>query len=719
MFSFLRRPRKAEPASLPQGLFRLPEPLAQRFAVLQEVSNQSPGECYLVVDAEQQPFRVRILRCRTERQPALFARLRQSTNLQHPSVLRWTEVGEGDDFVWALEPAARPDDSFDTLLQTAPHDPGEVDGWLRQLLSLWQFASRIGVVHGHLNPDCIFLEEGRVVVADWGLSSVVNDFCIAGTGDFRFPYVIAPEQLSDSVALSPESDLFVVGCLGYHLVSGVHPFEASDGMQRLVRILSEEPSTLDSSLPLALRQSIEGLLNKRSDRRTFQSRPDGGAASEVIQSLQTEGDYREGDGFTLDPKRAIVQLASFQFVESEDFWLPLVAAANAWNARELVVRRNSRKLTFLYSGCRISGQEMENLFAYALADRRTGMAHFALGVAGALGIRDVQVLLESDGHSTRLKQVGTPVLKSGSQQELRLTLERSQAWSEPSEPLLKRLAESPVGLSFDGKPMTRCFEGPELEQGGLVLRLRLRGRGLRQSSCKALVNGLLFELKTTGLPSGATALLRGNLQHDLTYRNLIHNEELAQAASALPGCLQELAMQQVQQHPLRLEWLELYNLALPHLSHDEKDRLFTGLLQLEPELFAVQHPLYRCAMASQGNVEQLLGEKPLYAELPSTFRAAREWVETCYPWRDNSGRRLLLYGWLYDHFPLEPMQGSELLRELTAYPVYEQEYLDPLVLPRVIQFYRANPGLKPGDAPWEQHYPPAMKQVRSWFESFA
>jgi serine/threonine-protein kinase len=157
---------------------------------------------------------------RFHREGRLLARL------DHPHIIHCYAVGEACGFHYlAMEFAGG----------------GSLQAWLKRLGRLavgdalhvalacaraLQYAHDLGLVHRDVKPDNILLTaEGVVKVADLGLARAVDDLDLTQTGvGLGTPLYAAPEQALDAKHVDARCDLYALGCVLYHLLTGQPPF---------------------------------------------------------------------------------------------------------------------------------------------------------------------------------------------------------------------------------------------------------------------------------------------------------------------------------------------------------------------------------------------------------------------------------------------------------------------------------------------------------------
>jgi len=122
-----------------------------------------------------------------------------------------------------------------------------------QLLHALAYAHRQGIIHRDIKPSNILLtQEGTVKVADFGIARIVEEDDVATgepgeiVGSARY---MSPEQLRGEDA-TPRSDVYSVGVLLYHCLTGRPPFSGD------VRSLARQHIHKDPTPPRKLNKRI-------------------------------------------------------------------------------------------------------------------------------------------------------------------------------------------------------------------------------------------------------------------------------------------------------------------------------------------------------------------------------------------------------------------------------------------------------------------------------
>ena len=204
--------------------------------------------------ARQQDHRQRFLR---EAQAA--------GSLQHPNVVTIYDLGELDGHLFiAMEYVHGTD--LERLMSGAEQLKlqSKLDIIVDVLMGL-SYAHKHGIVHRDIKPANVRVgEDGQAKIMDFGVahlasSDMTRTGIVVGT-----PSYMAPEQVMGGKAV-PGTDLFAVGAVLYHLLTGTKPFEGPTLQSLFYRIVTDMPRPLDEvrpGLPTALNTIIQTAMAK-------------------------------------------------------------------------------------------------------------------------------------------------------------------------------------------------------------------------------------------------------------------------------------------------------------------------------------------------------------------------------------------------------------------------------------------------------------------------
>jgi tetratricopeptide (TPR) repeat protein len=205
--------------------------------------------------------------------------------LQHPNIVQLYEVGEHDSLPYiALEFVDG--GSLAQKTGSKPQPPREAAEQVERLARSMHFAHQNGIVHRDLKPANILLTaDGIPKVTDFGLAKRLE----ADSGQTRTgtlmgtPSFMAPEQArGDNKAVGPLTDVYSLGAILYHQLTGRPPFAAGSAMETVVAVLKTEPvapSRLQATTPRDLETICLKCLQKEPQHRYA-------SAAELADDLQ-------------------------------------------------------------------------------------------------------------------------------------------------------------------------------------------------------------------------------------------------------------------------------------------------------------------------------------------------------------------------------------------------------------------------------------------------
>lgn len=189
-----------------------------------------------------------------------FQREAQSAaGLAHPNVIDIYSVGElegGLPYI-VMEHVGGPSLS-ERLEAEGPMPEGEVKRLVGEVASALEAAHRRGIVHRDVKPSNVLYDEetGRALVTDFGIAAVRREeaedgeaSALTATGAFLgTPESASPEQVRGE-EVTEQADLYALGLLGYRLLTGESPYDATTPVEMAAAHLKEEPRPLSDHRP--------------------------------------------------------------------------------------------------------------------------------------------------------------------------------------------------------------------------------------------------------------------------------------------------------------------------------------------------------------------------------------------------------------------------------------------------------------------------------------
>lgn len=199
--------------------------------------------------------------------------IRTTARLNHPNILPLFDSGEAEGLLFFVMPLV----VGQTLRQRMEREsPLPLDAALAigtDLCSALDHAHRQGVIHRDIKPENILLQDGRAVLADFGIALAVkaDNLRLTGSGlAVGTPAYMSPEQVLGERALDARSDIYSVGTVLYEMLAGVPPFTGTTMQAVIARTLTEPavpPSRHRRDIPPHLDAAVLAALEKDPARR--------------------------------------------------------------------------------------------------------------------------------------------------------------------------------------------------------------------------------------------------------------------------------------------------------------------------------------------------------------------------------------------------------------------------------------------------------------------
>jgi WD40 repeat protein/predicted Ser/Thr protein kinase len=196
-----------------------------------------------------------------------------AAQLQHAGIVPIYEVGEhGGQPYFSMEYVAGRD--LAALVRENPLAPARAARYLKVAAEAIHYAHSQGVLHRDLKPSNILIgPDDRPRITDFGLAKQTGtDSDLTLTGQtLGTPGYLPPEQASRRFGVvGPSSDVYALGAVFYHLLTGRPPFLAGSLAETLQQVLEMEPVAprqLNPAVPRDLEVICLCCLAKEQTRR--------------------------------------------------------------------------------------------------------------------------------------------------------------------------------------------------------------------------------------------------------------------------------------------------------------------------------------------------------------------------------------------------------------------------------------------------------------------
>ena len=278
----------------------LHEPISERYYLQQHLHHGMMSDVYLAYD-EHLKCNVAI-KMVSNYQPESRLRLQSEiqtlSTLSHDHILPILDHGKYDTYHYLVMPYSKQGTLLERISKGKLTEE-EAGNILAQVTSALQFAHDHGIVHRDIKPSNILLDNDNdhyVYLADFGLAKAMGKGSDLTQTGFLIgtPEYMAPELIDKPESVS--SDIYALGILLYHMLTGHPPFRGNSPLAvcwKHLRELPVPPSHLNPAIQPPVEQVILRALHKDPQQRF----PGAKALAQVYMnalqsSQQTKGSLR-------------------------------------------------------------------------------------------------------------------------------------------------------------------------------------------------------------------------------------------------------------------------------------------------------------------------------------------------------------------------------------------------------------------------------------------
>jgi serine/threonine protein kinase len=206
--------------------------------------------------------------------------------LQHPNIVTVYDAGEEDSVLYLAMQYIEGSDLSTVLRNQGRLRPYRALDVCRQVAAALDAAHSQGLIHRDVKPANVLIEGRTAFLTDFGLTKRIEgtQTQLTKAGDVVGTiHYVAPEQIEGG-RVDARTDIYSLGCLVYHCLSGELPFARDTDVAVIYAHLSEEPPRITSvrpELPGGLDAVIAKALEKAPERR-FQTCADLMSAARAV-----------------------------------------------------------------------------------------------------------------------------------------------------------------------------------------------------------------------------------------------------------------------------------------------------------------------------------------------------------------------------------------------------------------------------------------------------
>ncbi len=263
----------------------------------------------------EQPSAIKVLEGAWSRDPLMSARFEAEADalkrLDHPNIVRVLETCELDDGRLCIVMDLAEGCDLGRLMRAGKLEQQRAISIFEKVCAAVEHAHEQGIAHRDIKPANILVAgEDEVKLADFGLAKEGSANTIgaltATTDQFGTAYYLAPERMISRAPAGPPQDVYALGVLLYHLLTGQMPLGNYTPVSKL------------TALPTAFDSIIANALEAEPSRRT--------ASVKALRDAVTRAWQHHLDGTTRRSRMKRYTIAATALVLS----IALVIGGAAW-----------------------------------------------------------------------------------------------------------------------------------------------------------------------------------------------------------------------------------------------------------------------------------------------------------------------------------------------------------------------------------------------------
>lgn len=284
-----------------QLIERLNRALAGRYTIYRLLGQGGMAEVFLAQDERlQRAVAIKVLR------PEVAAMLgaerfereiRIAAALNHPNILPVFDSGAADGLLYYVMPHVAGNSLAARIAREKQLPVATAIDIARQVAQALHHAHENGVIHRDIKPENILLDDGRPLVADFGIARALDsagEEALTRTGIVvGTPAYMSPEQAAGDDHIDGRADVYSLGCVLYEMLAGQEPFTGPSTQAVLARHAMDDVPSL-RTVRRTVSQRVEQVI-LTAMAKVPADRPTSAAALARLLEESAQGERRSGD----------------------------------------------------------------------------------------------------------------------------------------------------------------------------------------------------------------------------------------------------------------------------------------------------------------------------------------------------------------------------------------------------------------------------------------
>ncbi|MBI9018237.1 MAG: serine/threonine protein kinase [Phycisphaerae bacterium] len=255
---------------------------AQKIPGFQILEKLGSGAMATVFKAKQvsldRMVAIKVLPNRLSENPEYVARFykegKAAAMLNHRNIVQAIDVGEAGGYHYFVMEYVKGKTVYDDLSKNKVYKESDALDITIQIAEALAHAHAKNLIHRDVKPKNVMLtEDGIAKLADMGLAREMSDMEAAQQEAGRAygtPYYIAPEQIRGEIDIDARADIYALGAMLYHMITGKVPFDAPTPSAVMHKHLKQQlvpPDHLNKELSLGVAEVVEVMMAKDRNER--------------------------------------------------------------------------------------------------------------------------------------------------------------------------------------------------------------------------------------------------------------------------------------------------------------------------------------------------------------------------------------------------------------------------------------------------------------------